>query len=114
MRAGPARPPPPPPVTCLQAPSHRNDRSPLLAWPGTGFLALFCTVREPQRVVFAEVKSAIHRKVKLPLDLGEVRRGVPCPGDSRVCPKSLFLAVHPRWGQPGHGLLAFLAMTIRE
>lgn len=73
--AGPARPPPPPSVTCPQAPSHRNyvrlaspgpDRSPCSVEEGAG------TTGSGFRF---ETQNAIHKKVKLPQDSGEARRG---------------------------------------
>lgn len=98
--AVPARPPPPPPVTCPQAPRHRNDLLPRLARNRSP-----CPVEEGAGTTGGgfrfETQSTIHKKVKLPQDPGEARRAlVP----TKVCSKSPFLAVHPRWGESGHGL----------
>lgn len=74
--AVPARPPPPSPVTCPQAPRHRNDLLPRLARNRSP-----CPVEEGAGTTGGgfrfETQSTIHKKVKLPQDPGEARRGVP-------------------------------------
>lgn len=110
--AGPERPLPPPPVTCPQAPSHRNNCSPRPAWHGTGLLAP--SVRCENHRGWFSLRPRVparYKKLKLPLDPGKASRALGTP---KVCPKSFFMAVHPRWGQPGHGLLGFLDPTMRK
>lgn len=88
-------------------PSHRKDRSPRLAGNRSS-----CPVGEDAGTTGSgfrfETQSAIHKKVKLLGDPGEARRALVT---LKVCPKSLFVAVHPRWGQPGRSLPGFLDVT---